>query len=46
MSSRGDWPGLGRGLGLISNVADGVEERRPADGGGLELWMRFRVGDT
>jgi serine/threonine-protein kinase RsbW/stage II sporulation protein AB (anti-sigma F factor) len=43
MSSRGDSPGLGLGLGLIGNVADAVEQRLPADGVGFELWMCFRL---
>jgi serine/threonine-protein kinase RsbW/stage II sporulation protein AB (anti-sigma F factor) len=46
MSSRGDSPGLGLGLGLISSVADAVEQRLPADGVGFELWMCFRFGGT
>ena len=44
MSSRGDSPGLGLGLGLIGSVADAVEHRSPADGVGFELWMCFRLG--
>lgn len=43
MSSRGDSPGLGLGLGLIGSVADAVEQRLPADGVGFELWMCFRL---
>ena len=46
MSARGDSPGLGLGLGLIASVADTVEQRLPADGVGLELWMCFRFGGT
>jgi len=46
MSSRGDSPGLGLGLGLIATVADTVEQRLPADGVGFELRMRFRFGAT
>ena len=44
MSSRGDSPGLGLGLGLIASVADAVEARLPANGVGFELWMCFRLG--
>jgi serine/threonine-protein kinase RsbW len=46
MTSRADSPGLGLGLGLISSVADAVEQRLPADGAGFELWMCFRFGAT
>jgi stage II sporulation protein AB (anti-sigma F factor) len=46
MSSRGDSPGLGLGLGLIASVADAVEQRLPGDGVGFELSMRFRLGGT
>ena len=46
MSSRGDSPGLGLGLGLIGMVADSVEQRLPAGGVGFELWMCFRFGGT
>ena len=46
MSSRGDSPGLGLGLGLISSVADAVKQRSPADGVGFELWMCFHLGDS
>ena len=46
MSSRGDSPGLGLGLGLIGSVADAVEARSPADGVGFELWMSFRLSST
>jgi anti-sigma regulatory factor (Ser/Thr protein kinase) len=44
MSARNDSPGLGLGLSLIETVADETERRRPADGVGFELWMRFRFG--
>jgi serine/threonine-protein kinase RsbW/stage II sporulation protein AB (anti-sigma F factor) len=46
MTSRDDSPGLGLGLGLISSVADAVEQRLPANGVGFELWMCFRFGGT
>lgn len=46
MSSRTDSPGLGLGLPLISAAADAVEQRVPADGDGLELWMCFRFEDA
>jgi serine/threonine-protein kinase RsbW/stage II sporulation protein AB (anti-sigma F factor) len=42
MSARGDSPGLGLGLSLIERIADETERRRPSDGVGFELWMRFR----
>lgn len=42
MSPRDDSPGLGLGLGIISSLADQIEHRRPADGLGFELLMRFR----
>ena len=44
MSARGDSPGLGLGLSVIDRVADETEWRRPTDGVGFELWMRFRFG--
>jgi anti-sigma regulatory factor (Ser/Thr protein kinase) len=44
MSARGDSPGLGLGLSVIERIADETEHRRPADGVGFELWMRFRFG--
>ena len=44
MSPRGDSPGLGLGLSVIERIADETERRRPADGVGFELWMRFRFG--
>jgi serine/threonine-protein kinase RsbW len=44
MSPRGDSPGLGFGLSLIDRVADETEHRRSTEGGGFELWMRFRFG--
>lgn len=43
MSRRADSPGLGLGLGLIASVADQVEQRRPHDAPGLEIWMAFRL---
>jgi serine/threonine-protein kinase RsbW len=46
MSSRGDSPGLGLGLGLIASVADAVEAHVPAGGVGFELRMCFRLGST
>ena len=44
MSPRGDSPGLGLGLSVIESIADETERRRPSDGIGFELWMRFRFG--
>jgi len=40
---RPDSPGLGLGLAIIAQTADGVDLIRPA-AGGLELRMRFEVG--
>jgi serine/threonine-protein kinase RsbW len=44
MSARSDSPGLGLGLSVIDRLADETERRRPIDGVGFELWMRFRFG--
>jgi serine/threonine-protein kinase RsbW len=44
MSPRSDSPGLGLGLSVIDRLADETERRRPRDGVGFELWMRFRFG--
>ena len=44
MSARDDSPGLGLGLSVIDRIADETERRRPPDGVGFELWMRFRFG--
>ena len=44
MSPRSDSPGLGLGLSVIDRLADETERRRPTDGVGFELWMRFRFG--
>jgi len=40
---RPDSPGLGLGLAIIAQIADGVDLVNPA-GGGLELRMRFALG--
>ena len=40
---RPDSPGLGLGLAIIAQTADGVDLVRPA-AGGLELRMRFAIG--
>jgi len=40
---RPDSPGLGLGLAIIAQLADGVDLARPA-AGGLELRMRFAIG--
>jgi anti-sigma regulatory factor (Ser/Thr protein kinase) len=40
---RPDSPGLGLGLAIIAQIADGVDLARPA-AGGLELRMRFALG--
>jgi serine/threonine-protein kinase RsbW len=40
---RPDSPGLGLGLAIIAQSADGVDLVRPA-AGGLELRMRFEIG--
>jgi serine/threonine-protein kinase RsbW len=40
---RPDSPGLGLGLAIIAQIADGVDLARPA-AGGLELRMRFAIG--
>ena len=40
---RDDSPGLGLGMPLIHRLADQVELRRPGDGDGTELRMRFRL---
>ncbi len=39
---RPDSPGLGLGLAIIAQLADGVDVVRPAEGG-LELRMRFAM---
>jgi anti-sigma regulatory factor (Ser/Thr protein kinase) len=44
MTQRSDSPGLGLGLSIIDRLADETERRRPTDGVGFELWMRFRFG--
>ncbi|HEX2102068.1 MAG TPA: ATP-binding protein [Solirubrobacteraceae bacterium] len=44
MSPRGDSPGVGLGLSLIERLADETGHRRPSEGAGFELWMRFRFG--
>jgi anti-sigma regulatory factor (Ser/Thr protein kinase) len=44
MSARGDSPGLGLGLSVIDSIADETERRRPTNGVGFEIWMRFRFG--
>lgn len=44
MTRRSDSPGLGLGLSIIDHLADETERRRPTDGVGFELWMRFRFG--
>ena len=41
MAPRDDSPGLGLGLPLIRHLTDQFEHRRPPDGVGTELWMRF-----
>ena len=42
MAPRHDSPGLGLGLPLIRHLADEFDHRRPANGVGTEVWMRFR----
>ena len=42
LSPRPDSPGLGLGLAIIAQVADGVDLLKPGDGG-LELRMRFAL---
>jgi serine/threonine-protein kinase RsbW len=42
LTPRVDSPGLGLGLGLISQVADAADVRTPEDGG-TEVVMRFNV---
>jgi anti-sigma regulatory factor (Ser/Thr protein kinase) len=42
MAPRDDSPGIGLGLPLIRHLTDQFEHRRPPDGIGTELWMRFR----
>jgi hypothetical protein len=42
MRARTDSPGLGLGLAIIAQMADGVDLVKPA-AGGLELRMRFAV---
>jgi anti-sigma regulatory factor (Ser/Thr protein kinase) len=44
MAPRDDSPGLGLGLPLMRHLADQFELRRPPDGVGTEVWMRFRPG--
>jgi anti-sigma regulatory factor (Ser/Thr protein kinase) len=41
MAPRVDSPGLGLGLPLIQHLADEFDHRRPPNGVGTELWMRF-----
>ena len=41
---RPDSPGLGLGLAIIAQLADGVDLVRPAEGG-LELRMRFGMAE-
>jgi anti-sigma regulatory factor (Ser/Thr protein kinase) len=41
MAPRDDSPGLGLGLPLIRHLADQFDHRRPSEGVGTELWMRF-----
>ena len=45
MRPRTDSPGLGLGLAIIAQMADGVDLVKPA-GGGLELRMRFAVAQA
>jgi anti-sigma regulatory factor (Ser/Thr protein kinase) len=42
---RPDSPGLGLGLAIIAQLADGVDLVKPA-AGGLELRMRFAMGEA
>lgn len=42
MAPRNDSPGIGLGLPLIRHLTDQFEHRRPPDGVGTELWMRFQ----
>ncbi|HEY7967873.1 MAG TPA: ATP-binding protein [Solirubrobacteraceae bacterium] len=42
---RPDSPGLGLGLAIIAQIADGVDLVKPA-AGGLELRMRFALGEA
>jgi serine/threonine-protein kinase RsbW/stage II sporulation protein AB (anti-sigma F factor) len=42
MAPRDDSPGIGLGLPLIRHLTDRFEHRRPPDGVGTEVWMRFR----
>lgn len=44
MLRRSDSPGAGLGLGMIRQLADDVEVRSPAPGGGTELRMVFVLG--
>jgi len=46
MAPREDSPGLGLGLPLIRHLTDQFDHRRPADGLGTELWMRFAFTDS
>lgn len=46
MTPRDDSPGLGLGLPLIRRLADQFDHRRPPDGHGTELWMRFAFSDA
>ena len=41
MAPRDDSPGVGLGLPLIRHLADEFDHRRPENGVGTELWMRF-----
>ena len=45
MRPRTDSPGLGLGLAIIAQMADGVDLLKPADGG-LELRMRFALAGS
>jgi serine/threonine-protein kinase RsbW/stage II sporulation protein AB (anti-sigma F factor) len=46
MAPRDDSPGIGLGLPLIRHLADQFEHRRPPNGNGTELWMRFRLAPS
>jgi anti-sigma regulatory factor (Ser/Thr protein kinase) len=43
MAPRDDSPGMGLGLPLIRHLTDQFQHRPPADSGGTELRMRFRL---